>query len=949
MRALLAHRIAAPEAAADLSMTFASDSLDLIIECSLGTPRRLLTLAHATLEEAALRGHPRALRVDAEAAVRSRGMRVPTTVSSTAATNGTTEVHETEEKPKTRRWPWLRVSQLVSQESLDDLFERNADMRLLERRHREVGASTNDGKARRVGGGFGAESIVPGATAELERGDAPLMRVEVAAAPLTGVIPGAVLGIAIDVYNDGNTPAPESTLQCAVPIEAQYRDGSLRLDGQRSHRARAAFRGRPPDPAPAGRVVEQGHVSAAGAAGRLAAHLAAALAIRRGPGRRDGRDLDQARLADAHRDAGAAPAAGASVLRARGGRARGGRARRGRRERSVGADPAAGPHRRQRPARRRRRCRGRAGAAAASAGRARARAPARTGTGAGTRRRPGGARQPEPAPPAAAVDPAAELRTARYRPIGAAEIGVLERLFAAGAPGPIAHLMTISLLACTQNAAGDDVGHFDAAVRGNGETLGRALVLQRLGKPTAFLINQSQLDGLAADREPRAAAPPARPTLRRDQPPSRHRDGRRTAAFVGPRRDDSLPSRAARARRRSRRRARPRRTGRRRRAQPRVVPCQRGGVARTRLRRIGGPTGRHASRSAGRTRCRRTPAADVVESRPRVSPGGRRILLGIASGGSPTQPFIEALGRLRLPAGVPTLERSVAFGNYIPAQRELIMHDALDGGYDYLFFVDDDIVLPSDALERLLETIEARSADRGRRRALLQPRRGAADRRRRLGLERHLHRVRPGRSRRRRSSPSTASASAARSCASRRRASSRRRTFRRTSTSSARRASRGSATRTICYCERVRKHGYTVRLDARVRCGHYDRQRKIAFPQTWEPDEVTGTARMIVAGPQRPQLVPFDPSAPRIREEHLVADAGLHLRRRVDRLETAVEQARARSGADGLRVGAIASERRQPFADHRMERLQPFQLTVAVLGDPRDALRAWPCARASPS
>jgi hypothetical protein len=75
--------------------------------------------------------------------------------------------------------------------------------------------------------------------------------------------------------------------------------------------------------------------------------------------------------------------------------------------------------------------------------------------------------------------------------------------------------MTISLLACTQNASGEDVGQFDAAVRGNGETLGRALVLQKLGKPTAFLITQSQLDGLAAEREPAAATPPARPTLRR--------------------------------------------------------------------------------------------------------------------------------------------------------------------------------------------------------------------------------------------------------------------------------------------------------------------------------------------------------------------------------------------------------------------------------------------------
>ncbi|MBV8489628.1 MAG: hypothetical protein JO199_03785, partial [Candidatus Eremiobacteraeota bacterium] len=129
----------------------------------------------------------------------------------------------------------------MSQESLDDLFERNADMRLLERRHREIGAPSSDGKARRVGGGFGAESIVPGATADVELNDAPLLRVEVAAAPQTGVIPGAVLGVAIDVHNDGTAPAPEATLQCALPIESQYRDGSLRLDGHEVTAPEALF------------------------------------------------------------------------------------------------------------------------------------------------------------------------------------------------------------------------------------------------------------------------------------------------------------------------------------------------------------------------------------------------------------------------------------------------------------------------------------------------------------------------------------------------------------------------------------------------------------------------------------------------------------------------------------------------------------------------------------
>jgi hypothetical protein len=58
-------------------------------------------LAHATLEDAALRGHPRALLVDAEVAIRSRGMK-PVTVPSAAEERA---VAESEKTP--RRWPWL--------------------------------------------------------------------------------------------------------------------------------------------------------------------------------------------------------------------------------------------------------------------------------------------------------------------------------------------------------------------------------------------------------------------------------------------------------------------------------------------------------------------------------------------------------------------------------------------------------------------------------------------------------------------------------------------------------------------------------------------------------------------------------------------------------------------------------------------------------------------------
>jgi len=75
-RALVAFRIGRAGGAEPASL-FDDDALDAIVAASGGTPRRLLTLAHATLREAAAYGRPRATRVDAEAAARMRGVTVP--------------------------------------------------------------------------------------------------------------------------------------------------------------------------------------------------------------------------------------------------------------------------------------------------------------------------------------------------------------------------------------------------------------------------------------------------------------------------------------------------------------------------------------------------------------------------------------------------------------------------------------------------------------------------------------------------------------------------------------------------------------------------------------------------------------------------------------------------------------------------------------------------------
>lgn len=249
----------------------------------------------------------------------------------------------------------------------------------------------------------------------------------------------------------------------------------------------------------------------------------------------------------------------------------------------------------------------------------------------------------------------------------------------------------------------------------------------------------------------------------------------------------------------------------------------------------------------------------------------RRILLGVATAGSPSQPFLDALAHLHLPAAAAPLERSVVSGNYIPAQRELIMRDAIEGNLDYLFFVDDDIVLPVDALDRLLETAEA------------DPKTGVVG-----GLYYSRDSARPivvadwhsG-------DTSTAHIPAFTSrstdavdgvgfgCA-----------LLRVATAAAmeqpyfpahvfieRRArSVRQCDEDYLYCERVRLAGGIVRLDARVRCGHYDRKSDHTAPVRWESDDETAMARMIVAVEGAARLVPLDQSVPRIVEKHTQAD-----------------------------------------------------------------------------
>jgi hypothetical protein len=249
----------------------------------------------------------------------------------------------------------------------------------------------------------------------------------------------------------------------------------------------------------------------------------------------------------------------------------------------------------------------------------------------------------------------------------------------------------------------------------------------------------------------------------------------------------------------------------------------------------------------------------------------RRVLLGIASGGVPTAPFLEALARMQLPANVAPLQRSIVMGNFVPAQRELIMQDAVAGNYDYLFFIDDDVVFPANALELLIQTAEA------------DPQTAVVG-----GLYYSRDSVRPiAVADWDSSDTSTAHVPAFTSmstdvvagigfgCALLRVAAAQKLAapyfpahvyIER----SARRAR--LCDEDYLYCERVRQAGNVVRLDARVRCGHYDRASDSLAPIAWESDAVTSVPRMIVVDDGAAHLVPLDDSVPRIAEGHMRAD-----------------------------------------------------------------------------
>ncbi len=119
---------------------------------------------------------------------------------------------------------------------LDALFERDADLQLLERRRREeLGLGTHAAAASTTPVRFGPESMVNDAALLPVRG--AVLRVALEARPDRELIPGAVVTVVASVLDEGDADAVDAVLRISVPPDAEpiatsFARDDVALDGE---------------------------------------------------------------------------------------------------------------------------------------------------------------------------------------------------------------------------------------------------------------------------------------------------------------------------------------------------------------------------------------------------------------------------------------------------------------------------------------------------------------------------------------------------------------------------------------------------------------------------------------------------------------------------------------------------------------------------------------------
>jgi Glycosyltransferase like family 2 len=242
-----------------------------------------------------------------------------------------------------------------------------------------------------------------------------------------------------------------------------------------------------------------------------------------------------------------------------------------------------------------------------------------------------------------------------------------------------------------------------------------------------------------------------------------------------------------------------------------------------------------------------------------------KLLIGIPTGGQPTRSFLDALAALDLPPSVTEADRLVWSGNAVAVQREMLARDAVERGADLLAMIDDDIVMPPDALVRLVDALEA---DPGA--AIAGALYYSRDSARPMAVARWDSRDTTSAA-----IPAFAGASVAVvdgigfGCVVVRVAALRELSLPYFAAHFY--VDPGARSVRQCdedylLCERLRGAGRRVLLHAGVRCGHFDRASGTTAPAAWESDADTDRLRMIVLRDGRTALVPFDDAVPRAVE-----------------------------------------------------------------------------------